>query len=267
MAGSISTLPARLTSELPELYALGPLEQFSGRVLSVVERLIGCDSASYNEIDTKSGTQRVVVTPEEATSDELAHAFAAHVHEHPVIMHVAATGDPRSYMVSDFLGPRDLRRLALYSELFAPLGIEDQLAVTMPATRDANVIGVALNRGKHGFSEQDRTVLNMLRPHLLVAYTNALRYSAALTAATANSTRQRPTHTKVDRLTDRQLEVLGLVSRGHTNHQIAYELGVSVGTVKKHMEHILNRLDTPTRVAAAIQYLAAAEDAQPRLAS
>jgi hypothetical protein len=33
------------------------------------------------------------------------------------------------------------------------------------------------------------------------------------------------------------------------------------------MEHILNRLDTPTRVAAAIQYLAAAEDAQPRLAS
>jgi hypothetical protein len=33
-------------------------------VLGVVDRLIGCDSASYKEIDIVSGAHRVLVTPQ-----------------------------------------------------------------------------------------------------------------------------------------------------------------------------------------------------------
>jgi DNA-binding NarL/FixJ family response regulator len=109
-----------------------------------------------------------------------------------------------------------------------------------------------------GFGEGERTLLDLLRPHVLIAYSNALRYSAALTkAGQASQHAAASAAATLDRLTKRQHEVLGLVSQGHTNHQIAHELGISIGTAKKHLEHILDRLDVHTRLAAASRYLAA----------
>jgi DNA-binding CsgD family transcriptional regulator len=257
MARLTSTQLVRLITALSELHALGSIAHFPTRVLAIADRLIGCDSASYNEIDIPSGGHRVLVQPHELAREDLDEAFGAHLHEHPVIAHYAATGDTRSHMISDFLRPRELRRLGLHAELFAPLGIEAQLSTTMPTTPGTNVIGVALNRGKQGFTEQDRTLLDLLRPHILIAYSNTLRHSTALTAAGSNSLRAASATAALGRLTERQREVLGLVSLGHTNHQIAHELGISIGTAKKHLEHILDRLDVHTRVAAAGHYLAA----------
>jgi DNA-binding CsgD family transcriptional regulator len=257
MAPLTSTHLLRLTGALEELYALGPVERFPARVLAATDRVIGCESASYNEIDIATGNHRVLAEPHELATADSIEVFGAHLHEHPVIAHYATTGDARSHMVSDFLRPRELRRLGLYANLFAPLGIEDQLSTTMPTMPATHVIGVALNRGKQGFSEHDRALLDLLRPHVLTAHSNALRYSAALEAAASDTGRTAAAAAALDRLTDRQREVLALVSDGRTNQQIAHELGISIGTARKHIEHILDRLDVHTRVAAASRYLAA----------
>ena len=39
-------------------------------------------------------------------------------------------------------------------------------------------------------------------------------------------------------LTDREVEVLRLIARGHANKQVAVELGISTKTVGRHVEHI-----------------------------
>jgi DNA-binding NarL/FixJ family response regulator len=52
-------------------------------------------------------------------------------------------------------------------------------------------------------------------------------------------------------LTERQLQVLGLVAIGMTNAEIATRLGLSERTARKHVEDILRRLCVPNRVAAA----------------
>jgi LuxR family maltose regulon positive regulatory protein len=54
----------------------------------------------------------------------------------------------------------------------------------------------------------------------------------------------------VDPLSQRELEVLGLLATGMSNQQIAAELVVSVDTVKKHVSHILGKLDAATRTQA-----------------
>jgi DNA-binding CsgD family transcriptional regulator len=69
------------------------------------------------------------------------------------------------------------------------------------------------------FSERDRALPVLLRPHLHQAYLDAER-------------RRHP----VPRLTPRQTELLRLVADGHTNAQIARRLGVSEGTVRTHLE-------------------------------
>jgi DNA-binding NarL/FixJ family response regulator len=56
-------------------------------------------------------------------------------------------------------------------------------------------------------------------------------------------------------LTTRELEVLELIGKGFTNHQIAETLVIEVGTVKNHVHSILEKLNVKTRTEAAA-YLA-----------
>ena len=54
----------------------------------------------------------------------------------------------------------------------------------------------------------------------------------------------------VEALTSRELEVLGMLAAGRSNHAIARELVVTVNTVKKHVSHILDKLGTANRTEA-----------------
>jgi DNA-binding NarL/FixJ family response regulator len=54
-------------------------------------------------------------------------------------------------------------------------------------------------------------------------------------------------------LTRREVEVLRLVARGHTNTQIARSLLVSVSTTKKHVQRIMSKLEVSTRTQAAVK--------------
>ncbi len=54
-----------------------------------------------------------------------------------------------------------------------------------------------------------------------------------------------------DRLTDRELEVLGLVTRGLRNKEIAARLGISENTAKFHLKNILEKVHVRSRTELA----------------
>jgi DNA-binding CsgD family transcriptional regulator len=54
-------------------------------------------------------------------------------------------------------------------------------------------------------------------------------------------------------LTPRELEVLGLLVEGCSNHEIARTLVVAPRTVAAHLEHVLAKLGAPTRTLAAVR--------------
>jgi NarL family two-component system response regulator LiaR len=53
-------------------------------------------------------------------------------------------------------------------------------------------------------------------------------------------------------LTEREMEVLKLIARGHTNSRIAEDLFITVGTVKGHVSNILSKLHLADRTQAAV---------------
>jgi two-component system, NarL family, response regulator LiaR len=58
-------------------------------------------------------------------------------------------------------------------------------------------------------------------------------------------------------LTDREIEILQLIVRGCSNGEIAEQLFVTIGTVKTHVRHILNKLCVDDRTHAAVLALRA----------
>jgi HD-GYP domain-containing protein (c-di-GMP phosphodiesterase class II) len=56
----------------------------------------------------------------------------------------------------------------------------------------------------------------------------------------------------VARLSDREIEVLRLIARGHSERQMAALLYVSERTVHHHVEHIYNKIGVSTRASAAL---------------
>jgi DNA-binding CsgD family transcriptional regulator len=246
----------QVSRALPRLYALTPIHDFPGHALAVARRVVGGDKADYTEVDLRSGDFRVLVDPEPPLLGQLGPARGAHMHQHPVLAHFLhnRTSGPRQ--ISDFLTRREYRRMPLYGEFFGPLGVEHQLTAVVTAPGSPRLAGISIDRSRPGFEQRDRELLATLAPHVAAAHANAVVFSQAL----AGGPPEQP-GLELERLTDRQREVLAKVAAGHTNGQIAIALDISVGTVRKHLEHILRCLGVSTRTAAAARYLNAAREA------
>jgi DNA-binding CsgD family transcriptional regulator len=135
-------------------------------------------------------------------------------------------------MSSDFYSQRQWRSSAFYLDQDEER-FEHSMLLTLPGGPGRTVRLVASRQDGIGFSERDRSILLLLRPHLESIHQRVERRRRAL-----------------PELTDRQWELLRLVALGRTNTQIARALGVAEGTVRKHMENIHQRLGVNSRAAA-----------------
>ena len=114
----------------------------------------------------------------------------------------------------------------------------------------------ALRAGASGFLLKDASAQMLAEAVRVVAAGDAMLsppVTRRLLGAFARLGEPRaPTRSQVDRLTERETEVLILVARGRSNAEIAGELVVAEQTVKTHVGRILTKLGLRDRTQAAI---------------
>ncbi|MGQ9500440.1 MAG: LuxR C-terminal-related transcriptional regulator [Anaerolineae bacterium] len=71
---------------------------------------------------------------------------------------------------------------------------------------------------------------------------------------TLQNPRGREEEREIDPLTPREREVLQLIAEGKSNQEIAIQLQISLGTVKKHVTNILDKIHMRSRVEAALYW-------------
>ena len=93
---------------------------------------------------------------------------------------------------------------------------------------------------------------------ILSSKTNSQKYLATSNASSSSgaySRRQNLPHKQCQqKLTCRQIEVIDYIVKGCSNKEIAYELGISEGTIKLHVSSILKILNVTNRTQAALEY-------------
>ncbi|MEM7294524.1 MAG: response regulator transcription factor [Pseudomonadota bacterium] len=136
-----------------------------------------------------------------------------------------------------------------------------EIARQFPAVRvlmlttfdDEAYITGALQAGAYGYVLKNTPALDLaLAVEMAHRGIVQLTHSAALKVAKQPATPAMHGDNPLQRLTDRELEVLKLVVQGDNNREIAEKLVITAGTVKSHISNILNRLEARDRTQAAV---------------
>jgi DNA-binding CsgD family transcriptional regulator len=247
---------ARLLELVGDVCGLLEIDELRRGLLDALHRALPSDYVSLNEIGPGRRDVLALMTPE--GSDQMLAAWVRNAHENPLLQHYQRTLEGRAMRFSDVCTAEHLHGLALYREVYAPLGVEHQMAFTLPAG-PRRVLAIALSRAERDYSDAERDLADRARPFLIQAYLNAIAYQAARAGLSA----ARPSAHLLDSLlaaglTQREAQSLRLVALGQSNHHVADALGISHRTVGKHLERGFRKLGVSDRSSAAARVWALA---------
>jgi DNA-binding CsgD family transcriptional regulator len=215
-----------------------PPEGLPWSLLSDLTDVVRCDAVSFFDLDSRHQTGGFSQDlPADDGQEDDDRAFWAHYWDCDPCSYPDRSGDLHSITkISDFYSARQWHGTGMYRDHFRGQ-VEHEMMVCLPAGPGRSVRLIFFRGGGADFTERDRGLLALLRPHLHEAYRVAERRRRGDTLE----------------LTPRQRELLHLVADGYTNAQIGRRLGLSEATVRKHLENIFARLRVTNRTAAVIK--------------
>lgn len=157
---------------LRRVYVRCNREGFPHQLLRTAGGLVGSDFVTYDELRPPDGPVVDVASPASDFIEEMRPVFERHQMQHPFVEPFLHRRDGRARLVSDYVSKAQWHDLALYQEFCKPMEIEDELAIMLrPA--DPIMLTLSFNRDRRNFTERDRRVMDIIRPHVIQAHRNA----------------------------------------------------------------------------------------------
>ena len=151
-------------------------EKHTELMLQIINEFVPADNVALNLFEVTTRNYRVVSLPEGVTTEDEVKLVASLLHESPFPAYYVATGDAQWKMTTDFMPVEDFHATQLYRRVLSRLGANQQMC-GMLALVDSTAHALTINRSQQGFTEREREILNVLHPHLVTSYLNALAFS------------------------------------------------------------------------------------------
>jgi DNA-binding CsgD family transcriptional regulator len=226
---------------------------FTEPTVAALRRAVPCDTVAYR------AWSRTLVTDESYAADDLAERrltwdrYPAFRHDdpHPSEPPASSGGPPpvtaarslgRPLVLRRAVADRRFRQTGLYHELMRPFGVRDVMKVFLTGSGSHGSAFVFDTSGS-GFDANDVAVAARIVPALLQLERNARLRTLPPRA-----------DERLELLTPRELTVLARVAAGERNAEIAAALFIGVPTVRKHLEHVYDKLGVRNRAAASAVY-------------
>ena len=229
---------ARAAAILAEAADSGGLPE---RVFRAISAVVETDLLSYNDVNLDTGEARFVLRPGRTVAAGGPTPFLRRFGYHPAA--TGAFGPVSGEAVPRFVADPKLRALGV-GNCCGDAEISLNAGVAL-AEAGARRVGIGISRAVRDFDARDQAVLHAVQALLIAAFRASLEASPP-----KPPTVPAPPSGHV-RLTRRENEILYWVAMGKTNGEIATILGAKPLTVKKHLEHVYEKLEVPNRTAAA----------------
>ena len=194
-------------------------------------RLVASEFTTLSICHLASGKREVFGLPASALNAEDRAAFDRYFHEHPLVRYHAYQGGRSAQRISDSLPLEQFRRSALYNDYYRRIRIDHAMALPI-YVRDGLLVSFVLNRTRRDFTDRERALLDLMRPHLAKIFRKVNSFGG---------------------LTAREAEVLRWVAAGKSDAQIGAILRISARTVQKHLQNVYDKLGVESRTAAAMR--------------
>jgi DNA-binding NarL/FixJ family response regulator len=125
--------------------------------------------------------------------------------------------------------------------------------VMLTAYDDRHFVVEAVRAGARGYVLKTRDAEHLIQAVRLVAAGNMVIDPELVVALAEELSTAQERDRTAETLTERELEVLQLLSFGYSNKQIGERLFISPDTVKTHLEHIYQKLGANDRTAAVAE--------------
>ncbi len=226
--------------------------EFARQGVDALRGLVASDLTTLSICNLATGHRSVVSDLSGAISRRESAAFDRHFHQHPLVRAHGRNALAETQRISDLVPAAVFRRTPLYSDYYRPIRIEHAMAVPIHVQGD-ELVSFVLNRSGRDFSERDRGCVESIRPHL--GHLFRLERQIQLARAAWGVPPAGNAH-DLEELTARERDVMGWLSSGKTDQDIADILGIGRRTVHKHLQRIYDKLGVETRTAAVARWLA-----------
>lgn len=238
------SLHARVLDLVGEVGALLELDQLRDELLVSLRAAVPCDYASLNQVGPDPQQNWSIVDP--PMPPEAHEVFYRLADQNPLAERHMRTRDGRPYRLSDVVTQAQFHQTDLYREFYASIGVEYQISFALPSAGEA-ILAIALSRCERDFTDDERELLTLARPHLTQIYRNAIIHSAVIARAG-----RPPDQSALQALglTPAQANVLRLIATGHSAADISNDLGISERTVHKHLQRVHKTIGVSSSAAA-----------------
>jgi DNA-binding CsgD family transcriptional regulator len=165
-----------LNNAIGEIYSSRDMESFYSVLFHSIKKLVPCEHCSFNDI-RPNPTRFIQIIP---ASQDHEHVIKQNIvvlnnylHEHPLLLHYNSDNVVKT---TDIASKDHFKTTTLYNEFYRHLETETQILFSVPLSYEI-VFFVVMSRHNRDFSERDRLILTLLKPHCVNALRNVTEQS------------------------------------------------------------------------------------------